>query len=157
MGNYQYRISLFIGISTLQSVFRSFFINTHLMVNTDLDRLTSLILIFTDWPTWVIGLCGKKFTHFSQPSYFHAKAQIRTRSIFTQRHKDRTCVFRNLTRWKGKNLKDFGRPHRGQILVTDTLVTVPRPRQVVVHISADPFISSGIKIPHFFGIVFYKG
>jgi len=25
---------------------------------------------------------------------------------------------------KEKNLKDFGRPHRGQILVTDTLVTV---------------------------------
>ena len=52
---------------------------------------------------------------------------------------------------------DFDRPHRGQILVTDTLVTVTRPRQVVVHINADPFISWGIKIPHSFAIVFHKG
>ena len=27
---------------------------------------------------------------------------------------------------KGKNPKDFDRPHRGQILVTDSIVTVPR-------------------------------
>ena len=29
---------------------------------------------------------------------------------------------------KEKNPKDFERPHRGQILVTDTTVTVTRPR-----------------------------
>ena len=134
-------------------------INTDfLVVNTDFDGLTSSILIFTDWPTWLIGLCGKKFTHFSQPSYFHAKAQIRTRSIFTQRRKDRTCVFRNLTRWKGKKSKGFWPTPSGSN-IGNRHPSDCAPHPVRWSYSSVPIISftSGIKIPRSFGIVFHKG
>ena len=62
-------------------------------------------------------------------------------------------------------------PIRGQILVTDSLLTVTRPRQVVVHKIAETYLFgedfkhgffkkiilfSGIKIPHSFAIFFSK-
>ena len=49
---------------------------------------------------------------------------------------------------------DFDRPHRGQILVTDTIVTVTTtPLGGRTH-NADPFIICGIKIPRSVGSFF---